>query len=100
MREVFKCDYCDYIGTKEEVETHEKVCLGNPDVKCCYNCQYAHEDSWIISAGFGNSTPSYVCMYRPYTKHDPCVLYAGEPIPKKNICEHYKRGKPHKVIPV
>lgn len=23
MKEVFKCDYCNYIGTKEEVEEHE-----------------------------------------------------------------------------
>ena len=36
MKKVFKCDYCNYIGTAEEVAKHEKVCLNNPDVKCCY----------------------------------------------------------------
>lgn len=74
MKEVFKCDYCNYIGTKEEIEEHEKVCLNNPDVKCCYNCQ---------------------C-----TEHDLCVLYTGAPIPEKNICEYYRRREPGRAIPV
>lgn len=74
MKEVFKCDYCNYIGTKEEIEEHEKVCLNNPDVKCCYNCQ---------------------C-----TEQDLCVLYTGAPIPEKKICKHYRRRKPGRAIPV
>ena len=100
MKEVFKCDYCNYIGTKEEIEEHEKVCLNNPDVKCCYNCQYAYENPYIGSVGFGDSTPLYTCMYRPYTEHDLCVLYTGAPIPEKNICEHYRRGNPGRTIPL
>ena len=100
MKEVFKCDYCNYIGTAEEVTEHEKVCLNNPEVKCCYNCQYAWQSSCITSAGFGDSTPLYICMYRPYTKYDPCVLYTGDPIPEKNICEHYRRREPGRTIPV
>lgn len=98
MKEVFKCDYCNYIGTKEEVMEHEKVCLNNPDVKCCYNCQYAYENSYIVSVGFRNPGPSYICMYKPYAEYKPNVLYTGEPIPEKNICEHYERGTPHKVV--
>lgn len=98
MKEVFKCDYCNYIGTKEEIEEHEKVCLNNPDVKCCYNCQYAYENPYIGSVGFRNPGPSYTCMYKPYTEYKPNVLYTGEPIPEKNICEHYERGTPHKVV--
>ena len=73
MKEVFKCDYCNYIGTKEEIAEHEKVCLNNPDVKCCYNCQ---------------------------AEHDLCVLYTGAPIPEKNICEHYRRREHVRTIPV
>ncbi len=100
MKEVFKCDYCNYIGTAEEVAEHEKVCLNNPDVKCCYNCQYAYENPYIISAGFGNLDPSYTCMYKPFEEYKPNVLYTGKPIPEKNICEHYKKGAPHKVVGV
>lgn len=100
MKEVFKCDYCNYIGTKEEVKEHERKCLSNPDVKCCYNCQYAYRSPYIISVGFEKPTHSYICMYKPYMEYKPNVLYTGKPIPEKNICEHYKRGKPYEVIPV
>lgn len=64
MKEVFRCDYCNYIGTKEEVEEYEKVCLNNPDVKCCYNCQYAYENPYIVSVGLCiNHTQNINQMY-------------------------------------
>lgn len=71
MREVFKCDYCNYIGTAEEVAEHEKVCLNNPDVKCCYNCQHAYRRSYVTS---GLTSP-FVCSYcGDVTKSDKNAL--------------------------
>ena len=32
MREVFMCDYCNYISTKDAIVQHEKICERNPDV--------------------------------------------------------------------
>lgn len=99
MKPVFKCEYCNFIGTEEAVEEHEKVCINNPNVKCCQNCRYAYEDMYAISSGFNKLTPKCICMYRPYNNNSN-VLYTGDPIPEENICEHYERGTPKRMIPV
>lgn len=100
MKPVFKCDYCCFIGTKEAVEEHEKVCIDNPAVKCCCNCKYAYENPYAISSGFYKPTPTCVCIYRPCTNDNSNVLYTGDPIPEENICEHYERGTPRRIIPL
>lgn len=38
MKPVFKCDYCKFMGTEEEVKKHEPVCMDNYDRKSCYTC--------------------------------------------------------------
>lgn len=40
MKPVFKCDYCEFMGTEEEVRQHEPVCMDNYDRKSCYTCVY------------------------------------------------------------
>lgn len=100
MKPVFKCEYCNFIGTKEAVEEHEKVCIDNPEVKCCQNCRYAYEDAYSISSGFDKLTPKCICMYRPDTDDNSNVLYTGKPLPEENICEHYERGTPQRIIPL
>ena len=100
MKPVFKCEYCNFIGTEEAVEEHEKVCINNPDVKCCQNCIYARENPYTVSIGYDTAAPKYRCMYRPYTNHNSNVLYTGDPIPEENICEHYERGTPQRIIPL
>ena len=36
MKPVYKCDYCSFMGTAEEVEKHEPQCMENGKVK--YEC--------------------------------------------------------------
>lgn len=38
MKPVFMCDYCDFMGTEEEVKEHEPKCYKNYDRKSCYTC--------------------------------------------------------------
>lgn len=38
MKPVFKCDYCTFMGTEEEVKEHEPNCMDNYDRKSCYTC--------------------------------------------------------------
>ena len=38
MKPVFKCDYCQHIGTEEDVREHESICMENYDRKNCYTC--------------------------------------------------------------
>lgn len=99
MKPVFKCEYCNFIGTKETVEEHEKICINNPAVKWCQNCMYARENPYTISFGFDAAATKYMCMYRLSTDNSN-VLYTGDPIPEENICEHYERGTPQRIIPL
>lgn len=39
MKPVYKCDYCSFMGTKEEVREHEPKCHENYDMKSCYTCK-------------------------------------------------------------
>lgn len=38
MKPVFKCDYCSFMGTEEEVREHESECRKNYNLKSCYTC--------------------------------------------------------------
>lgn len=41
MHALFKCDYCDYIDSKEKVAEHEASCFNNP-VRCsCKTCDFS-----------------------------------------------------------
>ena len=41
MKQLFRCDYCDYTGTAEEVATHEETCIHNYNKKSCWTCKHA-----------------------------------------------------------
>ena len=38
MKPVFKCDYCDFMGTEDEVRQHELECYYNYNLKSCTTC--------------------------------------------------------------
>ena len=40
MKIIYKCDYCNTIGTEDEIQAHEASCLHNPDNRCCLSCKY------------------------------------------------------------
>lgn len=40
MKPVFKCDYCKFMGTEEEVKEHELNCMENYDRRSCYTCKH------------------------------------------------------------
>lgn len=40
MKPVYKCDYCKFMGTEEEVKEHEPSCMDNYDRRSCYTCQH------------------------------------------------------------
>ena len=39
MKQVFKCDYCNFMGIQDVVAEHEKTCTSNPKCICCSNCK-------------------------------------------------------------
>ena len=40
MKPVFMCEYCDFIGTAEQVEKHEVTCSENYDRRSCLTCKH------------------------------------------------------------
>ena len=40
MKPVFKCEYCKFMGTEEEVKNHEPDCIDNYDKKSCLTCKH------------------------------------------------------------
>ena len=40
MKPVFKCEYCDFMGAKEDVEKHESECVDNYDNRSCTTCKH------------------------------------------------------------
>lgn len=72
MKPVFKCDYCDFMGTEQEVEEHEVKCTDNYDRRSCYTCEYKN---------FNKKLTGYECA-------------EGREIPEGQIyefCSKYKR---------
>ena len=39
MKQVYKCDYCSFMGTEEEVREHEPKCPENYDRRSCSTCK-------------------------------------------------------------
>ena len=39
MKPVYKCDYCSFMGTEDEVKEHEPKCTENYDMRSCYTCK-------------------------------------------------------------
>ena len=72
MKPVFKCDYCDFMGTEGEVKEHEVKCTDNYDRRSCYTCEYKN---------FNKKLTGYECT-------------EGREIPEGQIyefCGKYKR---------
>lgn len=82
MKPVYKCDYCSFMGTKEEVKQHEPLCNENYNMKSCYTCK--NRGKMTIE----NKMVKYECE-------------VGKDIPTGNIivhCELYDRKEESKSI--
>lgn len=75
MKPVFKCDYCDFVGTENEVTNHEPNCRENYNMKSCYTCKH-NEKAEFVEGGI-----KYICD-------------KGKDIPVNNIyefCDEYEK---------
>lgn len=64
MKPVYRCEYCDHMGTEEEVRMHEEKCIYNYDRKSCWTCK--------------NRDPKSLMRFK-------CLL--GTEIPEGHMCE-------------
>lgn len=38
MKPLYKCDWCDHIGTELEMRDHEATCVYNKNLRHCFTC--------------------------------------------------------------
>lgn len=77
MKQVYRCEYCDHMGTKDEVQDHEKECLKNFNNKGCLTCKHCKTDG----------IKKMECFY-------------GKEIPEGNQfihCDKHENGRPEVV---
>ena len=82
MKPVYKCDYCSFMGTEDEVREHEPLCYENYDVKGCYTCKHRGK------LEFKDKNIKYECE-------------AGKDIPTGSIykyCDLYEQKEKNKSI--
>lgn len=60
MKPVFKCEYCNFIGTAEDVQEHEPNCTDNYNKKDCMTCKHCDMISLLtsIKCNCGKEIPS------------------------------------------
>lgn len=79
MKPVFKCDYCNFMGTEEEVKEHEPKCFDNYNRKSCFTCKHK---SW-------KNAKQYKCACGIEIPEDKiwefCSQYEREEVPKNDV---------------
>lgn len=40
MKQIFRCEYCDKMGVKEEIAKHEEECIHNYTKQSCITCKH------------------------------------------------------------
>ena len=77
MKPIYRCEYCDHMGTEDEVQEHEKECLKNFNNKGCLTCKHCKTDG----------IKKMECFY-------------GKEIPEGNQfihCDKHENGRPEVV---
>ena len=57
MKQLFRCEYCDKIGTAEEIAEHEKTCTWNYTKKSCFTCKHAEICLMSVKCKAGKELP-------------------------------------------
>lgn len=64
MKRAYKCDYCNFVGTRKEVKEHEDFCYKNPtarprmrDLVRCSKC-----DNWEICSIYNKNVYENFCF--------------------------------------
>lgn len=58
MKPVFRCDYCDFIGTEPEVKKHEIECSENYTRRSCFTCTHRGYSGFNFTCDCGVDIPA------------------------------------------
>lgn len=53
MKPLFRCEYCDKIGTAADIEQHESECIYNKTKRSCFTCKFKIKHGLNFSCGCG-----------------------------------------------
>ena len=57
MKPLFRCEYCDKIGTEEELIKHENECINNYTKRSCTTCKHAENKITKFNCKLGKAIP-------------------------------------------
>ena len=59
MKPVYRCEYCDHMGTEDEVREHEIKCYYNYNRKSCWTCKHRdHSNLMMFKCLLGTEIPA------------------------------------------
>lgn len=90
MKTIFRCEYCDKLGTEDEIILHEETCIFNYTKRSCNTCKYAETPGFrYYKCIKGNDIPeghlfsncaNYEWDEKPHTTRNPVMannLFGG-----------------------
>lgn len=81
MKPLFRCEYCDKIGTEEELIKHENECIYNHNKKSCFTCEHADNKIIKFACKLGKEIPEgklfEFCPDYVWDKKDYVTRYTG-----------------------
>lgn len=79
MKPIFRCEYCEQMGTEKEISEHELKCQKNPENRSCMSCANASGMTRIICS-LGKEIPAFNCIIH-------CADYVPGGDPEKKIMD-------------
>lgn len=80
MKPLFRCEYCDKIGTEAEIIAHEDSCINNYNKRSCMTCLHAENKITRINCKCKKEIPEgkiyehcgeYVWDQKDHTSRNP-----------------------------
>lgn len=57
MKQIYRCEYCDKMGTEEEIINHEDTCIYNYTLRSCSTCKNAENKITKFNCKVGIDIP-------------------------------------------
>ena len=73
MKQLFRCDYCDFTGTEQEVCKHERECPKNHTLKGCMTCKHCSQMATYVTCKLGKEIEEgkYIVNCSSYDRGEP-----------------------------
>jgi len=86
MKPLFRCEYCDKIGTEEELTKHEAECINNYTKRSCHTCKHAENKITKFNCKLGKEIPEgKLFEYCPAYEWDEKDHTSRNPVPFNNL---------------